>query len=434
MYRMKKVAIVIVSYNGKYLQQANIESIRKTCKKGTYSIYVVDNASTDGVTEYLEAQEDVHLIKNTENVGFPKGCNMGVAATIGTEDEDADIFLLNNDTRLCERSLENLQKALYSADDIGMVGSCSNYAGNDQTVKIECSLPEEYVEYGNSINVDMEHPYEERVRLCGFAVLIRREVWDKCGGLDEDFTPGYFEDDDISMRISKLGYRILYVRNSFIYHAGSQSFSKREGTQEILMDHKRLFIEKYGFDIFAHYEPDRRYIVQLPFDEDAEFDLLQLGCGLCPDLKILRSRFSKARYAGIESDDRLYDIASGTEEVYRSIEELCENVTERRFNAVLADASIISSLPQELWDMLVSVCAEDCVLFTNEDGDMSFVDDEAPSPEEVDDAKKEANKMTDEEIKIKALNQAVNIAKLMSDVTTDDVIKIAGKVAKFIKG
>lgn len=70
----------------------------------------------------------------------------------------------------------------------------------------------------------------------------------------------------------------------------------------------------------------------------------------------------------------------------------------------------------------------------NEDGDMSFVDDEAPSPEEVDDAKKEANKMTDEEIKIKALNQAVNIAKLMSDVTTDDVIKIAGKVAKFIKG
>lgn len=70
----------------------------------------------------------------------------------------------------------------------------------------------------------------------------------------------------------------------------------------------------------------------------------------------------------------------------------------------------------------------------NEDGDMSFIDDNAPSPEDVDNAEKEANKLTDEEIKIKALNQAVNIAKLMSDVTTEDVLAIADKVAKFIKG
>jgi len=42
--------------------------------------------------------------------------------------------------------------------------------------------------------------------------------------------------------------------------------------------------------------------------------------------------------------------------------------------------------------------------------------------------------MTDEEIKIKALKQAVDVAKLMSDVTTDDVIEIAKKLAKFIKG
>ena len=66
--------------------------------------------------------------------------------------------------------------------------------------------------------------------------------------------------------------------------------------------------------------------------------------------------------------------------------------------------------------------------------DLKFEDDDAPSTEDIENAEKEVKKMTDEEIKIKALKQAVDVAKLMSDVTTDDVIDIAKKLAKFIKG
>ena len=69
-----------------------------------------------------------------------------------------------------------------------------------------------------------------------------------------------------------------------------------------------------------------------------------------------------------------------------------------------------------------------------EGSSLNFDDDNAPSVEDVENAEKEVKKMTDEEIKIKALKQAVDVAKLMSDVTTDDVIEIAKKLAKFIKG
>ena len=69
-----------------------------------------------------------------------------------------------------------------------------------------------------------------------------------------------------------------------------------------------------------------------------------------------------------------------------------------------------------------------------EGGDLKFEDDDAPEIEDVEKAEEEAKKMTDEEIKIKALQQAVNVAKLMSNVGTDDVIEIAKKLAKFIKG
>ena len=77
-----------------------------------------------------------------------------------------------------------------------------------------------------------------------------------------------------------------------------------------------------------------------------------------------------------------------------------------------------------------------------EGGGLQFDDDEAPSTEDIENEKKEdienekkeVEKMTDEEIKVKALGQAVNVAKLMSNVGVDDVIEIAKKLAKFIKG
>jgi hypothetical protein len=69
----------------------------------------------------------------------------------------------------------------------------------------------------------------------------------------------------------------------------------------------------------------------------------------------------------------------------------------------------------------------------DEDGNLHFLNDKAPDPDDIDAAEEKAKEMSDEEIKIKALNLAINIAKLMNDVTTEDVLKIAAKVAVFIK-
>jgi len=112
-----KTAIIIASHNAKYLMQENIDSIRQTLVKGSYHIYVIDNASNDGIAEWLVDQEknfdDINVTCNNENVGFPKACNQGVKMAIDNGDFESDIFLLNNDTRLCKNSLTNLKEALY---------------------------------------------------------------------------------------------------------------------------------------------------------------------------------------------------------------------------------------------------------------------------------------------------------------------------------
>ena len=178
------ILVVIISYNSCHLTQECIKSVRSKMTDYCYKIVVVDNASTDGITDWLEELEDILLIKNADNVGFGPACNQAVKVTEDTEYDNYDVFLLNNDTRLTDNAVYFLKKALYSSADVGAVGSVSNYAGNRQQVDVTFDKVEEYLEYGRQNNNERNNIVEERIRLSGFAMLIRREAWNKAGGFD----------------------------------------------------------------------------------------------------------------------------------------------------------------------------------------------------------------------------------------------------------
>ena len=102
----KKTSIIILSYNNLSLTIDCIESIRKYTDPNTYEIVVVDNNSQDETPNWLRSQDDLIVIFNQENVGFPKGCNIGIEAA----SKENDILLLNNDTIVTTNWLSNLQK------------------------------------------------------------------------------------------------------------------------------------------------------------------------------------------------------------------------------------------------------------------------------------------------------------------------------------
>lgn len=119
---VSKSAMVILSYNLLEDTRGCIESIRKTTPESAREIIIVDNASVDGSVEYLRQQNDVKLILNSENAGFPRGCNQGIEIA----EEDADIFLLNNDTVVCANALFWLRMALYEKEMHGAAGCVTN--------------------------------------------------------------------------------------------------------------------------------------------------------------------------------------------------------------------------------------------------------------------------------------------------------------------
>ena len=245
-----KTSIIILSYNTLEMLQLCIESIREHTDEGTYEIIVVENASKDGSAGWLMEQEDLHCIYNEENQGFPKGCNQGLEIAEGTE-----LLLLNSDTIVTQNWLENLCCALYSAPEVGAVSCVTNCCSNNQQIETSYRSMEEMQAFAANHNKSKPDSWEKKTTLVGFCFLFKREVFDKVGLLDEQFSPGNFEDDDYSLRILQQGWDLLLCRDTFIHHFGHASFLKGYGNQEaeekvrrskaLLERNGALFMEKW---------------------------------------------------------------------------------------------------------------------------------------------------------------------------------------------
>lgn len=299
---VRKAAISIVSFNSKNYLEECIRSIRFHCAPDSYSIVIADNASKDGVRDYLKTLSgNVTVILNDENRGFPGGCN----DCINNSAKDQDIFLLNNDTRMTHNALFYLRMGLYENDSIGAAGCLGSYAGNNQAIDMHYSKPEDYMNFAKSVNVYLENPLEEKSRLCGFAMIIKREVLDKVGLFDEAFAPGYCEDDDLSIRIHKAGYKMVLVHNSFIYHKGSASclgdaelYKYLNSTME---RNKDYLAQKYGCDLVvsAHiFDNEKGTLSHITHSIGDSFTFLEVNAGTGNFLSALKYAYPNAEVHG----------------------------------------------------------------------------------------------------------------------------------------
>ena len=218
---MDGTSIIILNYNTRDFIETCVQSIRQNTQDTPYEIIVVDNGSKDGSVAWLRQQQDLRCIFNKENQGFPRGCNQGLAIARGTR-----LLLLNSDTIVTPRWLTNMVTALESRPEVGAVGCMTNYCSNLQQMEGDYQSVEELMQFGARYNHSDPLKWERRLRLVGFCFLFKREIYEKIGGLDEQFSPGNYEDDDYSLRIWQAGYELLLCRDTFIHHFGSGSFVK----------------------------------------------------------------------------------------------------------------------------------------------------------------------------------------------------------------
>lgn len=211
-------SIVIVTHNQLHHTRACLESIRARTDE-PIEIVVVDNASTDGTLDFLEARGDVRLISNGKNRGFPAAANQGIRAARGEQ-----VLLLNNDTIVTTGWLARMLDALAADPRAGLVGPVSNNVSGEQRVRTDYRRLEELDGFAWDWSRRHEGKRVPTDRLVGFCLLIARSVIDRIGLLDEGFGIGNFEDDDYTLRAIQAGFRALIAMDSFVHHFGSATF------------------------------------------------------------------------------------------------------------------------------------------------------------------------------------------------------------------
>ncbi|EFM08966.1 glycosyl transferase family 2 [Paenibacillus curdlanolyticus YK9] len=239
-------SIIVPTYNGLGLLQRLVQSIREhtNAAETPYELIIVDNGSQDGTAQWC-INERLTFLSLGSNEGFPAACNKGLRLAAGDR-----LMLLNNDIVATPNWLANLSEGLVQEPGIGLVGPVTNYASGIQQVDYPFETLEQFVNIAREVNKPSRLKRERVMRLVGLCLLFTREVYERVGDLDERFSPGHYEDDDLCLRIRMHGYGLLLCRDALVYHEGSASFrhTDQDALSQLLAANRQKFIDKWGID------------------------------------------------------------------------------------------------------------------------------------------------------------------------------------------
>jgi GT2 family glycosyltransferase len=225
------LSIIIINFNTKKLTLECLESIFKFLgNKIPFEVIIVDNDSHDGSQEALREfgmdKDNVHIIESDRNLGFATGNNIGIKKAIGQQ-----ILLLNSDTYLIDDSI--IQAVHYLENKPEVFGCGCTLLNADGSIGISYGrFPELGVVVGEIVTWKFGRfhaviPCRPSAIYaidfpCGAFFLIRRELIEKIGLLDEHFFM-YFEETDWARRAKKSGYCIDYFGLTRVVHLRGQS-------------------------------------------------------------------------------------------------------------------------------------------------------------------------------------------------------------------
>ncbi|MCG3197164.1 MAG: hypothetical protein GHCLOJNM_01648 [bacterium] len=235
MSNLPRLSILIVSYNTRELTLACLRSLARHPPHGEHEVMVVDNASTDGSLEAIRADfPNVKVLPLAGNLGFARANNLAMREAAG------EVFvLLNSDTELHANSLTRLAEAFAADPELAAAGGkLLNSDGSLQfglryDPRVTNALSEGLFLHrllpGPWFGEVERRPsaYASRQRaewLSGAYLAVRREWWERVGGLDSGFFM-YSEDADWCRRIREAGGRVEYLPESVVTHHGGGSSS-----------------------------------------------------------------------------------------------------------------------------------------------------------------------------------------------------------------
>ncbi|MCL5438712.1 MAG: glycosyltransferase [Patescibacteria group bacterium] len=256
---MKKieVSIISVNYKAKDLLFKCIDSIYKNTRGVELEIIVVNNDKNEFIKKDLKSgYPKVRYIKSKNNLGFGAGNNLGAEYAKGEF-----LFFLNPDTIVGQNAIDSLYKYILKNEKIGIVaplllhenGEPFRLQGAKELTPLRAIFSLSFfikLFPNNSISKnywisswDKKNDQEVDV-VPGTAFLIKKKIFDRVHGFDENFFL-YFEEFDLCKRVSELGYKIYITPKAKIVHLWERSTKQNKNINNIFSKSRFYYFKKH---------------------------------------------------------------------------------------------------------------------------------------------------------------------------------------------
>jgi len=288
------VSVILLAFNHVDYTKLCVESLYRYTSHINFELITINNGSTDETEQFFNTLPNQKKINFTHNVGADTSVNEGLKVAEGKY-----TVFLTNDLVLTPHWLDNLLKCLESDENIGMVVPACSASSNYQQINLNYSNLDEMIQAAAAYNISNPNKWEQRVRLIIYAFLIRTDLFKNFGGIEEIYSPGGFEDDDLSFRIRRAGYKLIFAKDTFIHHFGSITFNQDYAKLNLLERNRRIFINKFGVDAWDDCFIDFEMVNLVEYEQNRHKDILVV-CASCGGTALqVKNRFRENGFTDV---------------------------------------------------------------------------------------------------------------------------------------
>ncbi|MBI4872144.1 MAG: glycosyltransferase family 2 protein [Candidatus Riflebacteria bacterium] len=237
-------SIIVLNWNGREFLEKYLPHVVELTRADDpgHEVILVDNGSTDGSVELVrQAQPSVRLVTLSTNTGFSFANNRGAEVAVNPV-----IILLNNDVQPTPGFLAPVLQHFRdpSVFAVAMKSLVPKRNNEEEAVRKLAFTRGWFQTESDPAVVAGRSEASPILYACGGMVALHRDRYRELGGLDEMFSPIYWEDVDLSLRGWRRGWKVLYEPRSVVYHQHASTTARpdfrREAALAALKNHHLL--------------------------------------------------------------------------------------------------------------------------------------------------------------------------------------------------